>query len=355
MADLDRKACLQRTTSGDGLRPLSMSKSPTAGLARFSEEVDRSYDISSRELIRSLDEYHRCELKQDHGHRFDNVDDTVIAAYINACACVSRPRQGIHRIIGRHQPFSSFNSWVVPIPFLDLALEVMLPVDQEAITELNNDVLRVLYVHLSNDSRTIFSEVTTASIEQIRRHLLSELARRGLTGELPHVVRLRGMNHYSVPRRLRDPSWLSNPAPGSSAPVDQISRKVETSSHDSRGRRDNKARQNARRGSTTTTENSFGKVSEKKKGKARVARIYEVDSSDHSSAASSSNTVQYELEVSSSGDSTPPSKGKAPAIEATSHGNSYESSENNKHRADKIPSRHRSSVSNQKSNRQGEQ
>lgn len=189
-----------------------------------------------------------------------------------------------------------------------------------------------------------FSAVTITSIEESRRLILSELMRRGSTGELPHVVRLRGLNHYSVPRSLRDPSWLSNSAPGSSASVDQISREVKTSSHDSKGRLDNKARQKARRSSTTTTENFFGEVAEKKRGKAPVARVYEDDSSDHSSAASSSNTVQHELEASSSEDNTPPTRGKAPAIEATSHGKSYDSSGKTKHRADKIPSRHRSSV-----------
>lgn len=356
LADLDRKACLPRTTSRDGLRPLSMSESATAGLACFSEEVDSSQDNSSRELIYALDKHYRRELKQNYGHRFDNVDDTVVAAYINACDNMSHPGQRMQRVIGRDQPFSFSNLWFVPIPFLDLrntALEVMLPLDQEAITELNNDVLRVLYVHLSNDSREISSAVTSDGMDESRQRVLSEVVRRGFTGELPKVARLRGLNDYSVPRRLSDPRWLHGSVSGSSALVDQLNREVERLASGElrtlKGRRDNKARQDVHQGSTSRTENFLGEVSEKKKGKVPATRVYGIDSPEHSSAASSSNTVQYELEVSSSEDSTPPNKGKAPAVEATSNGKSYDSSKKTTQRADKIPSRHRSSVSNQKS------
>jgi len=352
LADLDRKAYSRRTTSRDGLRPLSMSQSPTVGPARFSEEIDCYNNTSSRKLIQSLDEHYRHELKQDYGHRFDNVDDTVVAAYVNACDNMSHPGQRMQRIIGRNQPFSFVGLWVVPIPFLGLrnsALEVMLPLDQEAITELNNDVLRVLYVHLSNDSRGIPSAVTPAVMDESRRRVLNELVRRGFAGESPKVVRLRGLNDYSVPRRLSDPRWLHGPVSGSSALVDSISGGVERLApaelRTAKGRRDNKARRDVHQGSTSMTENLFGEVSEKKKGKAPVARVYEVDSSDHSSAASSSSTVQYELEVSSSEDSTPPAKGKVPAAEATSHGDSYDRSKTTKHKANKTPAKNRSSVS----------
>jgi hypothetical protein len=297
-----------------------------------------------------LDEYYRREMREDPGHRFDDVDDTVIAAYINACDCASYPGQRMQRIIGRDQPFSFFSSWVVQIPFLDpqlSALEVMLPVDQEAITELNNDVLRVLYVHFSNDSRTIPSAVARAGMEDSRRRILSELVRRGFTWELPHAVRIRGLNDRAVPRGSRDSDWLHDSVSGSSMPVGQTSRE-EGNVRTPKGSRDNKARQDVRRGSTSTTEHSFGEVSKKKKGKTPVTRVYEIDS-DHSSAAASPNTVQYELEVSSSEDSIPPAKGKAPAAEATSHGDSCDSPEKTKHKAERTPPRHRRGVTEQKS------
>ena len=51
LAEIDRKAYMRGSTSRDGLRPLWVSQSPTAGSARFSEEVDRSRNASSRKLI----------------------------------------------------------------------------------------------------------------------------------------------------------------------------------------------------------------------------------------------------------------------------------------------------------------
>ena len=347
---LGSAAYMERTTSQDELHPLSWNSLPKAPALSL-DKVNRSQDSSSRQLIHALDEYYRRELREDPEHRFDDVDDTVIAAYVNACEHAYYPGQRMQRIIGRDQQFSFFSSWVVQIPFLDpqlSALEVMLPVDQEAITELNNDLLRVLYVHFSNDSRTIPSAVTAAGMEDSRRGILSELVRRGFTGELPHAVRIRGLNDRAVPRKSRDPDGFHDSVSGWSMPVGQT-RREEGNVRTPKGSHDNKARQDVRRGSTSTTEHSFGEVSRKKKGKTPVTRVYEIDSSDHSSAAASPNTVQYELEVSSSEDSTPPAKGKAPAAEATSQGDSCDSPEKTKHKADRAPLRHRSSVSDQKS------
>lgn len=328
-------AYMKRTASQDELHPLSWHPLPEKPEPSL-EEVNRSQDSSSRQLIHALDEYYRRELREDPGHRFDDVDDTVIAAYINACEHAYDPGQRMQRIVGRDQPFAFFNRWIVPIPFLNLqlsALEVALPVDVEAITELNNDILRVLYVHFSNDSRTIPSAVARAGMEDNRRRILSELARRGLTSKLPHAVRIRGLKDRSVPRGSRDPGWLHDSVSGSSMPVGQTSRE-EGNVRTPKGSRDNKARQDVRRGSTSTTEHSFGEVSKKKKGKTPVTRVYEIDSSDHSSATASPNTVQYELEVSSSEDGTRPIKGKAPIVEATLEEISCDSPEETKHKAE---------------------
>lgn len=343
-------AYMKRTASRDELHPLSWHPLPEKPELSL-EEVNPSQDSSSRQLIHALDEYYRRELREDPGHRFDDVDDTVIAAYVNACEHAHDPGQRMQRIVGREQPFSFFNRWVVQIPFLDpqlSALEVMLPVDQEAITELNNDVLRVLYVHSSNDSRTIPSAVARAGIEDSRRRILSELVRRGFTGELPHAVRIRVLNDCSIPRRSRDPEGLHDSVSGSSMPACQ-DRREEGSVRTPKGRRDNKARQDVRRGTTSTTEHSFGEVSKKKKGKTSVTRVYEIDSSDHSSATASPNTVQYGLEVSSSEDGPPPIKGKAPIVEGTLKGTSCDSPEETKHKAERTPPRHRRGVTEQKS------
>lgn len=118
---------------------------------------------------------------------------------------------------------------------------------------------------------------------------------------------------------------------------------------DSKDRRDNKARQRGRRGPVSTTETFSGEVSEKKKRrKVPVTREYETDS-DHTSAASSSNTVQYELEVSSSEVSTPSAEGKATPAETTSWEDSDHSSEKTKHNASGTRLRHRGGLSGQKS------
>jgi hypothetical protein len=361
---LGPEAYMARITSQDSLRPLSWHPLPE-GPALPLDEVDPSQNSRSRTLIRSLDGYYRRELKGEPGHRFDNVNDTVVAAYINAHAHASDFGQGILRIIGREQPFSVFYSWIVQIPFLRLqhdALEVLLPVDQNAIRDVNNDILRVLYVHLSNGSSTMPHTATDAGVEDSRRTVLGELERRGFTEKLPRVARLRGLSDRSAEHMSGLPDWFldtastSKLAERSNASVNQSSRWSNTlvagEIRDPKNRRDNKARQRVRRGGMSITDYVFGEVSEKKKGNAPVAEDDETDSSDYSSAPSSSNTVQHELEVSSSEDCTPPAKGKAATTKATSRRDPRDSSQKTKHKADKTPSRHRSSRSDRKSDHQ---
>jgi hypothetical protein len=354
---LGPEAYMARITSQDSLRPLSWHPLPE-GPALPLDEVDPSQNSRSRTLIRSLDGYYRRELKGEPGHRFDNVNDTVVAAYINVHAHASDFGQGILRIIGREQPFSVFYSWIVQIPFLRLqqsALEVLLPIDRDAIREVNNDILRVLYVYLSNGSRTIPHPATDADVEDSRRTVLVELEHRGFTEKLPRVARFRGLSDRSADRMSEVPGLFHDTASSSRSDtlVNQSSRWPNTiaagGTRDPKDRRDNKARQRVLRGEMSITDYVFGEVSEKKKGKAPVAEDGETDSSDHSSAASSSNTVQHELEVSSSEDCTPPAKGKAAATKVNSRGKSRDSSQKTKHKANKTPSRRRSSRLNRKS------
>ena len=359
---LGPEAYMERINTQDSLRPLSWHPLPE-GPALPLDEVDPSQNYRSRALIRSLDEYYRRELKGEPGHRFDNVNDTVVTAYINAHAHASNSGQGILRIIGHEQPSSVFYSWIVQIPFLCLehsALEVMLPIDRDATRQVNNDILRVLYVHLSNGSRTIPYSVTNDIVEESRRSLLAELERRGLTEKLPRVARLRGLSDCSADRMSGLPDWFHDTASSSklaersNASVDQSSRWPNAFAtgefREPADRRDDKARQRVRRGEMSITEYVFGEASEKKKGKAPVTREHETDSSDHSSDAASSNSVQYELEVSSSEDSTPPAKGKAAVGENASRRKSRKSSQKTKHKANKTSSRHRTSRSDRKSN-----
>lgn len=347
-------AYMERVFAQDDLHPLSWHPLPE-GPAPPLEGVDSSQDTLSRRLIRALDEYYRRGLKEEPGHRFDNMDDTVIAAYINAQGCVSRPGQGILRIVGHEQPFSVFDSWVLRISFLHLqqsALEVLLPIDRDAITVVDNDILRVLYVHLSNGSRTIPRSVTSANVEESRRRVLSELERRGFTKQMPRFARLFGLSDPSAEIIIRDTASSSRLTENSNASVSQSSREVKTPAasvtRDSKDRRDNKARQRVRRGSVSTTTDSSGEVTEKRKGKAPVTRKYETDS-DHSSAASSSNTVRYELDISSSEVSIPSAGDEATPAETTSWEDSDYNSENTKRKAGGIRSRRRGGLWDQKS------
>jgi hypothetical protein len=354
-------AYMERIKSQDSFRPLSWHPLPE-GPALPLEAVDFSQDVQSRRLIRSLDKYYGRELNQEPGHCIDNVDDDVVAAYINAHACASHAVQSIQRIIGHEQPLSVFSSWVVRIPFLRLqysALIVLLPVDWDAIEDVNNDVLRVLYVHLSNGSRTIPHSVTNADVEESRRRVLMELERRGFTEELPRVARLRGLSDRSADRLSGGSGWSHDTA--SSSKLDGRSKTSDNRSsrwsrifaadevREPKDHRDNKAHQDVRRGSASTLSHVFGEVSEKKKGKALVPWDHGTDSCDHSSAGSLSNTVQHGLKVSWSGDLTPSAKGNLTLTETASQGSSSNSPKKTKRKADRTPPRHRRCVSDQKS------
>jgi hypothetical protein len=329
-------------------------------------EVDYSQHTPARKLIHALDEHHRLDLRAEPGHRFDNVDDDVVTAYVNTRDYESPLEQGFRLIKGSKQPFSASDSWLIPISFLRLQhkfLEVVLPIDQETVADLNNDILRVLYIHFSTDSLGIPYSVSGASVAESCRRVLGELERRGFTEQLPRVVRLRGLSDQSPDRMSRgldshDTSPRSKLAKRSNASVDQNNRGVQTFAigeiRTPKGRRDNRARRDALRGSASTPGHVLGEMSEKKKGKAPVTRDHEADSSDHLSAGSSSNTVLHEREASSSDDSTPSARGRVTPAETASHGGSCDSSEKIKVKADKTTSRHKSSVLSQKAHHERE-
>ena len=294
------------------------------------------------------------------GRRFDNVDDDVVAAYINAGDHTTQQGQFAKVIIAGAQQWPALNSWTVHVRFLQLpynVLEVELPIDQETTTDLNNDVLRVLYVHLSNDSPSIPSTVTDASVAESRRHVLRELERRGFTAKLPAVPRLRGRNNASAYR----PSTAPDPLPGlasgpqlaKSVSVDQLSSEAKTriarKLHVTKDSSDDDPRQQVARGLVSISTYLFGEVSETKKGKASVTGETETDSSDHSSVASSSNTVIHEFEDSSSEDDTPRNEGGSATDNAIFREESGDSSEGTKLEAIKTPVKHRNSLSDQKS------
>jgi hypothetical protein len=321
------EAYLEPTIARDGFSVPRLRSISPAGPASFSEEVNYSQNSTSRELIHALDEHYRLDLGAEPGHRFDNVDDDIVSAYVSARDYEGPPAPGLQLIKDRERPLSAIDIWVVPISFLHLQnmfLGVMLPIGQETVADLNNDILRVLHIHLSNDSSGIPDSVSGVSVEESRVCVLSELERRGFTEKLPRVARLRGLNDRSVQRTSGDPDWSCDSAPRSKLP--------------------NRSRVPVRKSTAKPDV-----VSKKKKGKAPVTGDQEPESSDHSSDASSSNTLQYELEVSSSQDSTPLARGKVTPAETISCGDSCDCSKKTEHKTDGTRSRHRNSVSSQSS------
>lgn len=203
------------------------------------------------------------------------------------------------------------------IPFLRLkekVLHVRMPLDRESVRGLDNDILRVMYVFLSN-IRPEF--VSAASLTESHSHVLSELESRGFTARLPHVDRLLGLD--DAPRY--------NPSPSSKLPA--VSR--------------DPVRQTSR---GTLPSPTKPEAPQKKKGKAPVCAC-----SYHLSAASWSDTVEIEQEDSSSQDSTPSANGKAPAAETPSQDSSDNTvgTEGEDDAESTTPAKHRNSISDQRS------
>jgi len=257
----------------DTLRMQASEHSAPAGPIPSDEEILAEYlaALSSKDFVNALDARYRVDWNTERGHRFDHLDDNAIAAYVNVSDPAIHMQWRKQRIIGREQQFSLSNIWVVQVPFLHLehdALEVMLPIDQEAIAGVNNDILRVLYVRLSNGSRTIPRTVIEASVEESRRRVLSELERRGFTEQLPRIARLCGLSDRSASRmssgsnRLSKPKW-TNIFDNQSSRWSEVDATGETRS--SKDRRANEELQHIRRGSASVSSYVSGEVSEKQK------------------------------------------------------------------------------------------
>lgn len=81
LADLDRKPCLGRYTAG-----LSVPRLLSVESAISFEEANISQDTTSRKLIHAFDEHYRLDVGAEPGQRFDDVDDDIVTAYIDARA-----------------------------------------------------------------------------------------------------------------------------------------------------------------------------------------------------------------------------------------------------------------------------
>ncbi|KAM0708077.1 hypothetical protein Q7P35_004726 [Cladosporium inversicolor] len=241
LADLDRKPCLGRYTAG-----LSVPRLLSVESAISFEEANISQDTTSRKLIHAFDEHYRLDVGAEPGQRFDDVDDDIVTAYIDARALDDESPLG-HVM----QLIKDPNGWFRVCEFL----AVVLPIGQEAVVDLDNDILRVLYIHLSNETSCIPNSVSRASVVESCRCVPSELERRGFMDKLPTFARLRGLSDRSDDGTSTDSAQVHDSTPASSsklaktsnASADQTSREAKTSAageiRNPKGRSDNKARE----------------------------------------------------------------------------------------------------------------
>lgn len=155
-----------------------------------------------KSLMDALDRHYAKDLKAEVGHHFDNVDDNVIIAYARAHESgydSALPDLSPPRIIGSN--WRKHDSWLIPVPYLYRGLnltylDVILPLDRNCVRDLSNDVLRVLHIQLAAaDYKTPYNHVRASDddMAESRLQVLGELLRRGFTGRLPNVVRLKGL------------------------------------------------------------------------------------------------------------------------------------------------------------------
>lgn len=164
-------------------------------------------EISSyRQFIHALHDHHRPKLIPEKGHHFDHVDDSILASYTHALGHDAQsPRITRLTLKPKHLDLQNpGTSWSFPIAFLGLqhnTLEVFFPLDHETISNLSNDVLRVLHIRLTaaQDNLALESnngknpaDASDADMAQTRRVVAAELRRRGFP-EREHAVHFQGL------------------------------------------------------------------------------------------------------------------------------------------------------------------
>lgn len=173
-------------------------QSPQPELERPKDSPVSAY----KSLMDALDRHYAKDLKAEVGHHFDNVDDNVIIAYARAHETgydSASPDLSPPKIIG--SKWRKHDSWLIPVPYLYRGLnltflDVILPLDRRCVRDLSNDVLRVLHIQLAAaDYKTPYNHVRASDDDMVesRLQVLGELMRRGFTGRLPNVVRLKGL------------------------------------------------------------------------------------------------------------------------------------------------------------------
>lgn len=278
----------------------------SATAARILEAKRSNSSSSIKEICDALFANYQSELKAESGHHFDNVDDNVIVTYINAC----KPLAGLdttHEVltIGRDTG-ERLPSWYIYTPFLGLrqtTLKLFLPLDQASVRALTNDLLRVLHVHLATADQGPLMNPTDASkseIAEARKEVQRELKCRGFTKQMPHMVRLSGLRSSpnSADADTSVDATSSSKTSDCQPVIVQPSNSPKTTTAEKPcGSNDSckkKLRLQIPRVGESSSVEAAGEAAENKMGKTPVCREHQADSSDHSSAATSSGAKQTE-------------------------------------------------------------
>lgn len=149
-------------------------------------------------------------MTNESGRYFDNLDDSVIAAYVNARGFMWTVESIERLTIGPETDLADGDrdgavAWSIPISYLGLyysVLEVFFPLSEASVRDLPNDILRVLHVALGSnghDGQLALNPVSDDHLAESRRQVLLELERRGF-----EAFQSRGLAHQHMQGLLYD-------------------------------------------------------------------------------------------------------------------------------------------------------
>lgn len=273
----------------------------SGGPSRVPEATSCDLSAESRDLLDALDDYYFVHLKPDTGHRFDDVDDYILIAYLSACN--DSPRWHWSEKLTAGPVTRAPNGAHLKVPFLNLpqpVLEVSFPLDHASVRNLSNDVLRVLHIFLATTDHAPDNQwgVPDDEVAESRREVLRQLESRGFTERCTPTVRLCGLKSRptadadtaadAVSSFMPELRRMQSATQSTKVPKTDATEKA-CGSKDCCNKSHRKVNKNAK-----SSKNSTGEVSEKKKGKAPVGRDYEVSHSVHSNATPSSSAMPTE-------------------------------------------------------------
>lgn len=175
------------------------------------------YDpVGWRPHINAPHNHYRRWMKNESGRHFDQLDDSVIAAYVNARGFMWEVEIIERLTIGPETDLDGDRdgavAWSIPISYLGLyytVLEVFFPLSEASVHDLPNDILRVLHVALGlneHDGQLALVPVSDGHLAESRRQVLLELERRGFEAFLG-----RGFSHQHMQGLLYDQTGAFKP------------------------------------------------------------------------------------------------------------------------------------------------